>query len=88
MSSVSWRWGDVTNPSELFTHSIIAEYLTSGPASPFHKSLIQSGLGSDYSTYAGFGDHLRESAFSIGVRGTERRVPVGDLRGKALRYWL
>ena len=33
--------------------SVICTLLIDGPASPFYKSLIESGLGSDYSPNTG-----------------------------------
>ena len=77
-AAVTWLVGDVHDIYKVFVDKIIVQYLMEGPASPMHKALIQSGLGSAFSTGAGFEEHLRETAVSIGVRGTDRPEVVRD----------
>lgn len=76
MASVSWLWGDVASEDAVslgLIDGIISTYLMSGPASPFYQALIQSGVGTAYSTYAGYHNHTRETYFTIGVRDTDQQ---------------
>ena len=41
-----------------------------GPASPFYKALIESGLGTNISPVSGFEDHTRETNLTIGLQNT------------------
>lgn len=67
--SVSFMLRDIKDVFHTFVLSFISSLLTSGPTSPFYEALIASGVGSDYSPGTGFLDFLRQTAFSIGVRG-------------------
>ena len=39
-----------------------------GPASPFYKALIESGLGSNFSPASGFENHVKETNLTIGLQ--------------------
>ena len=54
---------------ESFHMSILSFLLTNGPASPFYKALIDSNIGSDYSSGTGYNNSAFYSFFSVGLQG-------------------
>ncbi|XP_035222726.1 presequence protease, mitochondrial-like isoform X2 [Stegodyphus dumicola] len=58
----------VTNTRENFALSILGNLLTDGPNSPFYQSLLESGIGPDYSPGTGYDGSLKQSIFSVGLR--------------------
>jgi len=57
-----------TNFDEMFPLQILSSLLIDGPNAPFHKNLIESGLGSDYSPSTGLCSHTKQPYFSIGLQ--------------------
>lgn len=57
-----------TNHEDMFMLQILSTLLIDGPNAPFYKSLIESGLGSDYSPSTGLGSHTKQPYFSIGLQ--------------------
>lgn len=58
-----------TNLEEMFAVQILSTLLTDGPNAPFYKSLIESGLGSDYSPSSGLANYTKQPYFSVGLQG-------------------
>uniref|UniRef100_H2Z9Y2 Presequence protease, mitochondrial n=1 Tax=Ciona savignyi TaxID=51511 RepID=H2Z9Y2_CIOSA len=67
--SKSFILPEVSDIFESFTAAMICNLLIDGPASPFYKTLIESGMGSDYSPMTGYHSHQKEAVFSIGLQG-------------------
>lgn len=53
---------------ELFSLQILSSLLIDGPNAPFYKSLIESGLGADYSASTGLGTYTKQPYFSVGLQ--------------------
>lgn len=64
----SFLIGDITDIYQLYCWNILSYLLVSGPSSPFHKSLIQSGLGGDFSPTTGFESDVKDCYFSVGAQ--------------------
>ncbi|KAK9764183.1 Mitochondrial presequence protease [Basidiobolus ranarum] len=67
--SVSYLTNDATNVFESFSMNILSGLLLDGPASPMYKALIDSNLGSEYSSNTGYNTSTRTSSFSVGLQG-------------------
>lgn len=75
-TSKSYLLIDVTDYYENFVLNILSNLLISGQNSPFYESLINSGLGSDYSPESGYSNWTKQSLFSIGLQGIkEEDIP-------------
>jgi len=59
---------DVVDINHSFALQIACELLTGGPGSPFYKSLIEPGYGSNFSPVSGYEDHTKETNFTIGLQ--------------------
>jgi len=59
---------NITNYQELFALQILSSLLIDGPNAPFHKSLLESGLGSDFSPSTGLGTYTKQPYFSVGLQ--------------------
>ena len=68
-TSKSFLLAEVTDSYENFVLSILSNLLVVGQNSPFYESLINSGLGSDYSPESGYCHFTKQSLFSIGLQG-------------------
>jgi len=67
--SVSYLLPPVSESYEQFTLRILSMLLVDGPSSPFFQSLVESGLGADFSANSGFDSNTREASFAVGVQG-------------------
>ncbi|ORY02652.1 hypothetical protein K493DRAFT_405243 [Basidiobolus meristosporus CBS 931.73] len=67
--SVSYLTNDSTDVFESFSMNILSGLLLDGPASPMYKALIDSNLGSEYSSNTGYNTSTRTSSFSVGLQG-------------------
>ncbi|XP_037077818.1 presequence protease, mitochondrial-like [Pollicipes pollicipes] len=68
--AVGFLVGDVTDRYESLLMLILSELLVGGPSAPFYRSLIESGLGADFTPYVtGFDNSCRETAFTVGLQG-------------------
>lgn len=70
--SVSYLLPEVSDVYENFIASVLGTLLTDGPSAPFYKSLIESGLGANYSPMTGYHSHQREGIFSVGLQGVSK----------------
>ena len=66
---LSWLCGDAADTDETIALAALAEILLGHDGSPLTRALIDSGLGEDLSPVCGFEGELRETSFSIGLRG-------------------
>ena len=55
--------------------AVLSHLLTSGPSSPFFKSLIETNTGLSYSPGTGYDGSGKQATFSIGLKG----VKSGDV---------
>lgn len=70
-SSVSYKLTSITDEYETFVLQFLCFLLVDGPSSPFHKSLLEANLGSEFSPGTGYNNDTYESYFSIGLQGIE-----------------
>ncbi len=68
MVSINWLLTDEDDPELNLALHILSHILVGTPASPLRKALIDSGLGENL-TSSGFDDELRQSIFSVGLKG-------------------
>ncbi|KAI0814353.1 Metalloenzyme, LuxS/M16 peptidase-like protein [Xylaria sp. FL0064] len=68
-TSVSWIAGDTSNVVESFSVALLSSLLMDGYGSPLYKSLIESGLGTDFSPNAGYDGSAATGIFSVGLTG-------------------
>lgn len=71
-TSTTWLMGDTSNVLEKFSLAIMASLLLDGYGSPFHKNLIEAGLGPDWSPNTGYDAAGKVGLFSIGLSGVKR----------------
>lgn len=68
-SSITWACGSPDNYYETFLLGVLGNLLIEGHSSPFYKSLIESGIGSQYSVNTGMESTTAMNFFTIGVQG-------------------
>lgn len=56
---------------ESFVMRVLCGILTDGPDSPFYKSLIDSGLGTDFAPNTGLDNSVLDTCFSVGLSNIE-----------------
>ncbi len=78
---LNWAAVPVTDPYRLIIMEVISELLVGNPGSPLRKRLIESRLGEDLAPGTGLTTELKQSVFSVGLRGTdrERREAIENL---------
>jgi presequence protease len=69
MMSVNWMLAEIGDVERELGLSMLSHILSGTPASPLRKALMDSGLGEEAS--GSFDDGLRQSLFSVGMRGIE-----------------
>lgn len=69
--AVSFLLTDIRDIQLSFALQVVGELLMGGPASPFYKSLIEPGLGSNFSPVSGYEDHTKETNFTIGLQNID-----------------
>lgn len=76
-----------TDYDEMLSLQLLSALLMDGPNAPFHKSLIESGIGSDYSPSSGFANYTKQPYFSIGLENIKREdIPnVHDIIEKTFK---
>ena len=70
MVSINWLLTDESDPEIALAFNILSHMLVGTPASPLRKALIDSGLGENL-TGSGYDDELRQSTFSVGLKGMD-----------------
>lgn len=75
-TSISWLMGDTTNIVETFSAGIVSSLLLDGYGSPMYRALVESGIGSSFTSNTGLDTSSRLPIFSVGVNGVrEEDVP-------------
>ncbi|KAI7908289.1 peptidase M16C associated-domain-containing protein [Cokeromyces recurvatus] len=69
--SISYLTNDVTDTFETFSMRLLSYLLLDGHASPFYKALIETNLGSEFSSNTGYDNSTRTSSLSIGLQGVK-----------------
>lgn len=67
--SLSWVVADSNDLETVTLWRVLSLLLMSGHSSPFHKALIDSGIGTDFTVNSGLDDLPGKSIFSIGLQG-------------------
>ena len=76
ITSTSWQTGNISNVLDNFPFQVLSTLLLTGYGSPLYKSLIESGLGTDWSPNTGFDAAGPIGVFTIGLNGVrEADVP-------------
>ncbi|CCH40839.1 putative metalloprotease [Wickerhamomyces ciferrii] len=68
-ASITWPCGNPEDVYESFCLKILSNLLTDGHSSPLYKSLIESGLGDDFSVNSGMDSTTAANFFTIGLQG-------------------
>jgi Zn-dependent M16 (insulinase) family peptidase len=68
---ISWLCSDSTDPAETLALSVLAETLLGHDGSPLVRALLESGLGEDLIPSCGLETELRETVFTVGLRGVD-----------------
>lgn len=71
-TSISWLMGDTANILENFSLSLMSSLLLDGYGSPFHRNLIEAGLGPDWSPNTGYDSSGKVGILSIGLSGVKK----------------
>ena len=75
-TSISWLMGATADINESFALSIAMALLLNGYGSPLYRSLIESGLGTDFTPNTGYDTSARTGIFSVGLNGvSEANLP-------------
>jgi hypothetical protein len=70
--NAAWMMAENTDYETAILLQITSGILVGSAAGPLRKALIDSGLGEDLSPITGVERDLKQIAFSVGLRGTER----------------
>ncbi|POS85931.1 hypothetical protein EPUL_001862 [Erysiphe pulchra] len=70
-TSISWLMCHTTNVVETFSLEILSSLLIDGYGSPLYRSLIEAGLGIEWSPNTGFDTSGKISIFSVGLTGVK-----------------
>ncbi|KAK9450257.1 peptidase M16C associated-domain-containing protein [Limtongia smithiae] len=70
-TSVTWFVGPTTDVYEGFVLQVLTTLLTDGHASPLYQALIESNLGSEFSSNTGLDMNAPIGIYSVGVNGVD-----------------
>ena len=79
ITSTSWQTANVSNVVDSFPLQVLSTLLLTGYGSPLYKSLIESGLGTDWSPNTGFDTAGFIGVFTIGATGV-READVSKVK--------
>lgn len=68
-SSLTWYVGNSTDLDHSLAWRVLAMLLTDGHASPFYQSLIDSGIGPEFTVNSGIDETPGKLMFTIGLQG-------------------
>ncbi|MDR3167818.1 MAG: insulinase family protein [Treponema sp.] len=85
---LSWLCSDSTDADETLALAALTEILLGHDGSPLNRVLVESGLGEDLAPATGLEGELRETVFTVGLRGVKTGEPptrvealiLGELR--------
>ncbi len=69
--SINWLCNDITDSVTSLGMEVLSEALLGNPGSPLHKRIIDSGLGEDIAPISGYDENIKETVYSIGIRGSD-----------------
>jgi Zn-dependent M16 (insulinase) family peptidase len=70
--TLSWLLGDILDTGETMALSALTEILLGHDGAPLTRLLVESGLGEDLAPASGLETELRETVFTVGLRGVDR----------------
>ena len=70
-TSNSWMMGDTSDVLKIFSLQVISNLLLDGYGSPLYRSLIEAGLGTDWSPNTGLDSAGKQGIFCIGLNGVK-----------------
>ncbi|KAJ2784834.1 Mitochondrial presequence protease [Coemansia javaensis] len=74
--SISYLANDLRDVFETFSMSVFSGLLLNGTAAPMHKALIDSHIGSDYSSNTGYSPYTRQTSLTVGLQGiADKDIP-------------
>ena len=68
---INYLTGDVSDPGQMLADEVMSDILLGNVGAPLYKAIVESGLGSDVSPVSGLEQDVRESVFSVGIRGSD-----------------
>jgi Zn-dependent M16 (insulinase) family peptidase len=68
---LSWLCGDTADSAETLALAALTETLLGHDGAPLTRALIDSGLGEDLAPSSGLEGEIRETVFSVGLRGVD-----------------
>jgi Zn-dependent M16 (insulinase) family peptidase len=68
---LSWLCSDSTDAGETLALAALTEILLGHDGSPLNRVLVESGLGEDLAPATGLEGELRETVFTVGLRGVK-----------------
>ena len=71
-TSTTWYLCSVSDVEEYFSLQVLAALLVNGYGSPAYQSLVQSGMGTDFTSNTGIGNCGKRATFSLGISGVSR----------------
>ncbi len=74
--TINWKTISITRPEKLLAMEILSEMLLGNVGAPLYKALVESDLGEDVSPSSGLDTEIRESVFSLGLRGCGEKEKV------------
>lgn len=66
---VSWLCADTRDTEEVIALAALSELLLGHDGAPLNRALVESGLGEDMAPATGLEGDLRETVFTVGLRG-------------------
>ena len=69
--TINWKTSSITRPEDILSMEILSEMLLGNMGSPLYKILTESDIGEDVAPSSGLDTEIRESVFSVGIRGAE-----------------
>ena len=69
--SLSYRCAEITDTFEIFALRVLSTLLLDGHGAPLYRALVESQLGSDYSSNTGFDTSTPTSIFTVGLQGLD-----------------
>ncbi|KAJ2167296.1 Mitochondrial presequence protease [Coemansia sp. RSA 562] len=79
--SISYLANDMRNVYETFAMSVFSGLLLHGAAAPMHQALLDTHMGSDYSSNTGYSPFTRRASLTVGLQGlADADIPMVEQR--------